>query len=409
MDWLEEMIEKIKNRMLHMSLKKSLSIYIFLAIIIVLICYITTVNICDNWENIIRQKYIKQEANIDVAYYYIPESMMNHTDKILYNGLEGIKVISLFIYAIIGIVVTSKLFYKHKLEEPFHLLQEEARYISRNDLTLECSSSNTDELGELCTTFDQMRVQLIQNNQKMWNLMEEQRRINAAFAHDLRTPLTVLYGYIDIIMKYYPQGKLRDDKLMDYMYRMQEQIVRLRSFSNTMKEVNRLEEIVIKKEEMALKELYNKIQNTVEILNEQSRITYTVEVLSDLNINMVVDVRVILEVFENMISNAKRYARDRIDIMLEIIEEGELLLYVRDDGRGFTKNELRMADKPYYTTSRKDNGDSSIVSLNSKEEGEHFGIGLTICKVLCEMHGGSLSYMNSIEGGAIVLATFYSK
>ena len=40
----------------------------------------------------------------------------------------------------------------------------------------------------------------------MWELLEEQRKINAAFAHDLRTPLTVIAGYVDMLTEYYPKA-----------------------------------------------------------------------------------------------------------------------------------------------------------------------------------------------------------
>ena len=51
-----------------------------------------------------------------------------------------------------------------------------------------------------------MRLSLEENNKAMWNAMEERRRLNAAFAHDLRTPLTVLQGYSDYLLDGLPSG-----------------------------------------------------------------------------------------------------------------------------------------------------------------------------------------------------------
>ena len=70
-----------------------------------------------------------------------------------------------------------------------------------------------------------------------------------------------------------------------------------------------------------------------------------------------------------------------------------LLIFVKDDGKGFSKEELNMASKPYY----------SGENISS----EHFGLGLTICKMLCEKHGGGIYLSNSIHGGAIVCAEFF--
>ncbi len=74
-------------------------------------------------------------------------------------------------------------------------------------LDFSCIYRSEDEMGELCDTFEQMRHQLAENQEKIEDLMEGQRRLNAAFAHDLRTPLTVLRGYTDFLSRYCPEGK----------------------------------------------------------------------------------------------------------------------------------------------------------------------------------------------------------
>lgn len=102
-------------------------------------------------------------------------------------------------------------------------------------------------MGRLCRAFDSMRRQLIANNQKMWDMMEEQKRINAAFAHDLRTPLTVLRGYADLLSKYIPEGKISEEKLLSTVKLMSDHIGRLEIYSNTMKQINSLDELAVRK------------------------------------------------------------------------------------------------------------------------------------------------------------------
>ncbi|WP_455716773.1 ATP-binding protein [Anaerosporobacter sp.] len=99
----------------------------------------------------------------------------------------------------------------------------------------------------------------------------------------------------------------------------------------------------------------------------------------------------ILEVLDNLLSNAVSYAKTTINLVLDV-EENHFTLYIRDDGKGFSKEELYMATRPYYTG----RGDGI----------EHFGIGLTISKMLCEKHGGTLHLSNSTKGGAIIAANF---
>lgn len=66
-----------------------------------------------------------------------------------------------------------------------------------------------------------------------------------------------------------------------------------------------------------------------------------------------------------------------------------LILTVTDDGSGFTETDLKKAAAVYYSHDR---------------EEQHFGIGLSICKILCEKHGGSLYITNNKEKGACVNA-----
>ena len=77
------------------------------------------------------------------------------------------------------------------------------------------------------------------------------------------------------------------------------------------------------------------------------------------------------------------------------VVKSEFSLIVRDDGNGFAEEELVKALKPYHK------------EYESKEKGEHFGIGLYICRKFCKKHGGTLDIANSIRGGAAVTVSFF--
>ena len=97
-----------------------------------------------------------------------------------------------------------------------------------------------------------------------------------------------------------------------------------------------------------------------------------------------------MQVYENLLSNALRYADSKIIVSIEE-SDGLLILTIADDGEGFTAKDLLNATNPYYKAKNETND-------------EHFGIGLNICKILCEKHGGYLQISN--ENGAKVVAAF---
>ncbi|MEQ8156380.1 MAG: HAMP domain-containing sensor histidine kinase [Clostridiaceae bacterium] len=388
MDWIDEKIQQVKDKLRITSLKKTLGVYIFIAIVAVVIAYITTEVFCEGWRELIYQRY-------DIAYnngLTITNSInLNSADSKLISLIEIVEKGSILIYSTIAICVTSHTFFKDRLQEPVNLLIEEAKHIGRDDLSFVCQYESGDEMGDICSAFDKMRVQLYKNKENMWNMMEGQRRLKAAFAHDIRTPLTVIQGYTEILEKYYPQGKISEEKLLETMKLIQTQVTRLRNFSETMKKIDTFESMEIKRNKKNFDILDGQIKETVSGLQGAHGII--IDVHNKLpQKEAFFDEGVILQVLDNLLSNALSYTHSHIDILLEN-EDHKLYLYIRDDGRGFSNEDLYMASMPYYS-SRTDSN-------------EHFGIGLTICKLLCEKHGGNLNLSNSTRGGAIVCASFF--
>ena len=254
-----------------------------------------------------------------------------------------------------------------------------------------------DEMGQLLKSMDKMRETLVENYEYMWKLIEEQKQLNAAFAHDLRTPLTVLKGYCEFLSRYLPQGAVSQEKMTDILLLMTNQLERLSDFSKTMKEVRNLDEYPIEKEKTELFHFCRTIEGIVEALNMGGAVTLSVKYLSEEMEKQTVffDENIVLEVLDNLLSNAIRFAKSQVIVSVEIEEKAAgkyMYLYVEDDGKGFLDSELHKAIAPYYS---------------SEQEEEHFGIGLYICNMLCNLHGGTVSLANRIEGnGAIISASF---
>jgi signal transduction histidine kinase len=398
MDWIDAQFEKFGKRLHNLSLRKALVAYITICIIIVVILYSVTMSACEHFENMIWSQYsdIDEEGRQDLIVYTYDYSKLAKSEAVMAKLIELLKSWSIFLYSIGGILAVSFLFYNKKLKQPLGILKEATSKVGDSNLDIELYYDSKDEMGELCHSFDLMRKQLITNNQKMWDMMEEQKRLNAAFAHDLRTPLTVLRGYTDFLSEYYPQGKISEDKLLSTLSLMSNHIERLERYSNTMKEIYSFEEIPVHQAKMAIEVISNKIKEVVEVLSGKNgisvKLTNTLEDYSD---TVFLDEAILMEVFDNLMSNALRYAKEEITVMLTITKEDKLcMLSVADDGKGFSAKDLTMAARPYYTDST---GDKS----------NHFGIGLYICKLLCEKHGGWLSIANGMQHGAIVTAVFY--
>lgn len=378
MDWIDVKLANLKKRIQEMSLFRGILCYFLIYGGAAFIFTILTVRICER------------------------RLLMWHTGKI---ELENWQVLlwgissrfSGFFYLTVSVIIMLRQFYKNRLKRPFVLLEKGVLEIQNQNLQFSLEYESQDEMGQLLKSMDKMRETLVENYEHMWNLIEEQKQLNAAFAHNLRTPLTVLKGYCEFLSRYLPQGAVSQEKMTDILLLMTKQLERLSDFSKTMKEVRNLDEYPIEKEKTELFHFCKTVEGIAEALNIGGAVTLSVKYLSaEIEKQKVFfDENIVLEVLDNLLSNAIRFAKSQVIISIEIEEEvmGKYMyLYVEDDGKGFLESELHKAIGPYYS---------------SEQEEEHFGIGLYICNMLCNLHGGTVSLANRIDGnGAIISASF---
>lgn len=291
--------------------------------------------------------------------------------------------------------LASLVYYRVKLKKPLRILSDAAVRIADNDLNFVISYEKDDELGQLCDAFEKMRSCLEENSRETWRQMEERKRLNASFSHDLRTPLTVLEGHLDILQKYELTGALSKEEVAEIYSVMEIQLKRLIRYVSSMSELQRLEDIPISPKQISSEELTRALKNIADIICAAKTLSFD----NEIKVHTVsVDLEIVLQVFENLLSNAVRYAEAAVSVICKT-KGKKLLITVADDGRGFDTNALKIATDPFYTTEK-------------KSEGEHFGLGLNISKILCQRHGGSISLKNQKGGGASITVSFgmrYSK
>lgn len=440
MDWIEEKITHVNRKIRNLSFRSAIAAYILVVAIAGIVLSYITITICFRWESLIWSRY---NADVDFWVYSIKlfnwpfwtQTYANFSaqDETLMLILDTVRVWSPFIYGVAGSIAACLLFYKRRLKTPLDILKNGTTQVRNNNLDIDLNYDSQDEMGQLCHSFEEMRLELIHNKAMMWELVENQKQLNAAFAHDLRTPLTVLKGYSDFLSRYLPQGKLSEEKMLDTLRLMSEHLSRLEQYTRTMKGIRSLDELPLQKENYTVGRIQNEIMEVVFALNQIGDIEIHLQELSDKVITQkaAADGNLILEVLENLLSNSIRFARFRIDVSLSYdMGEALLMLVVWDDGPGFTEYDFQKALLPYYreyhnisdTHNPSGAAEFGNIAAHSKQEklpdsnrtdctqdNPHFGIGLHICRKLCTKHGGELSIANSIDGGAVVTASFSCK
>lgn len=389
-------MDKIRQLGKDLSLKKNIVLYITVFAIIAILLSTVTFALCNDTVNKIKdayppvgEKYYLTNENGerlgDGTYISNEETSLSKEDERLTSVLEIIPIVATPIYSALCVIAAALLFYQNKLKVPLAKLRVASEKISNNDLDFQVEYSSKDELGQLCTSFEIMRSTLASNFSEMWRQMEERKQLNAAFAHDLRTPLTVLKGYNEILQSNH------DPITKSTAATMRKHIFRLERYVDSMSHLRRLEDAQPISDKSNISGYVTAIADSARILCEQSGKTLSIQNnISDIPIG--IDYTFVSQVNNNLISNAIRYATSKVNITYTSNNDG-FYLSVSDNGCGFSKNILSKATNPYFT--------------EEENHSEHFGLGLYICKILCEHHGGYLKIENC-SIGAKVTAFFKS-
>lgn len=387
-------MDKIKNA----SIKRSMTLTFIITICMIgVFSGIAIFMANQSQQEILKNKYLMVKSpdyeldkstnkyTIDMDGSVIEWHGLSMSENIAYYGcyaaMIGLPVLSI----IVGIGSAAAIYYRMKLKAPILQLQEGMKRIQDNDLDFSIGYSSDDELGQLCRSMEKMRKELRYNSKALWETLRQRKLLNASVAHDLRTPITVLRGYIDFLEKNIPQDKLTEEMLMDTISSMQGAVLRLERYVECVRDVEKIEGIEIKRERQNTVLLLKEIESNICQLKNDKRIDF----LTDISLPSVnIDKSVLFRVLENLLQNAMRYMNEQI--IVEVYQKDNLfLMSVKDDGKGFSEEDLRQATNMLY----------------GKEKGnEHFGIGLGVCRLLCEKHGGFLRIGNNEISGAYVIA-----
>ena len=290
--------------------------------------------------------------------------------------LGGIQIASIAVLPVGGLGLAGVLFYQLKLKGPISVLQMGTERIRAHDLDFTIPEVSKDELGQVCAAFETMRAELLRSNQELWRQAEERKRLNAAFAHDLRNPITVLKGTVKLLRR-----GAEDEQALE---RLEVYTRRIEQYVEAMSGVQRLEQLPVEPRPVSLSQLGNELEETAGLLAPALSLSCRFPKEGWVNL----DHGLFLTVAENLIANTVRFSRSKLELTLET-DSGFLTLTAADDGPGFPQELIQNGPKPFG----KRDGDAA-----------HFGMGLYTCKLLCQKHGGDLRLQNG--PGAVVLASF---
>lgn len=314
-------------------------------------------------------------------------------------------------YGVLG-WLTFRHFYCVHIAGPLAELAGAADRIAERDLDFTIRVVRGRELGRLSETLEHMRASLLEAQRELWRTAESRRRLNAAFAHDLRTPITVLKGTVEMAQMRLRRGDTLDGDALDAL---SAQVARLERYATSMGGLSKLDDRPVEREAFALDDLREELGRHVsEVMAARggglglnlptvseadrapapktccaSESTLKAATGSRPAALLAIDLPLVEEVLDNLLSNACVHASSIVTFDM-MVDAGVLTLVVTDDGPGFTPEALHRGCDPFFSENK---------------SAEHFGLGLNVSSVLCGLHGGKIALTNAETGGARVIAT----
>jgi two-component system sensor histidine kinase BaeS len=247
--------------------------------------------------------------------------------------------------------------------------------------------TSDDEIGKLASAFNLMSQEVTRVNQL-------RKQMTADIAHDLRTPLTVIAGYIE---------SMQDGVLQPTPQRLAliyAEIERLQNLVGDLRMLSLVDarELSLNPQKIPPKALLERAANLFYNQAEQQKVSIGVEAAEGVP-DILVDEARMVQVFGNLLSNALRYTPPGGQVTLAVhAHPGKVDLTVQDTGSGIAPEELP------YIFDRFQRADKS-----RHTEASESGLGLAIVKALVESQGGAVWAESTLGAGATIHLEFPGK
>jgi signal transduction histidine kinase len=255
------------------------------------------------------------------------------------------------------------------LTRPLRALTEATEKMAGGDLNQQVTIASRDEIGELAESFNRMSRQVARANHL-------RKQMTADIAHDLRTPLTVIAGYVESMR----DGDLaptpeRLDTIYAEIERLQHLVSDLRLLAHT-----DAGELRLNLQSLRPKDLLESASTPFKLSAEQKGITLTVDASDDLP-EIQADESQMNRVLSNLISNALRHTPSGGNIYILAARSNQsVLLSVEDTGEGIPPADLPHIFDRFYRADKS-------------------RLGLAIAKALVEAHGGRIWAESEVGSG----------
>lgn len=277
------------------------------------------------------------------------------------------------------------------ITQPIRWLNKLAERIAGGEYELRSHNKSLDEIGELARNFNRMADQLVDQIQKKALEAKQKEDFTAAFAHELKTPLTSIIGYADMLNSM----KLTDEECHEAYFYIYNQGKRLESLSHKLLELVSMDKNPPVFKPTAVKSLEENLRFTMRPVWKNHGIKGKIDLE---RATIYGDGELLLSLFYNLLDNAVK-AMDKGErgfiLMKGVCLNDSYEFKVVDNGRGIPTEEISRITEAFYMVDK---------SRSRKEGGA--GIGMALCQKIIWLHNGLLKIDSRLGEGTVMKITF---
>ena len=288
-------------------------------------------------------------------------------------------IISVSLFILLISIIFSIVF-SWKLTRPLSALTKAATVIEEGDFSKRVPVDGNDELSELTNSFNKMAESL--ENNDLWR-----KQIIADSAHELRTPVSLIQGNLEMIL----EGVYKSDK--EHIQNIYDETLVLSRLIEELQQLSSAESgsMILDREELDLNSLIENILNIFKAGEVKDHI-HVKNSIKAVFPPVEGDYQKLKQVFSNVLANAFRHTpKDGTVEITENVNESSIVIVIEDTGPGIKEEDLEKIFERFYRT---DN------SRNRNHGGS--GLGLAISREILKLHGGSIHAESKKNSGASI-------
>lgn len=333
---------------------------------------------------------IYSELSTDSDTLYLKASFDLSSAYMLRENQQNLFLMIYLLVVVFGIGIASII--ASLLTKRLQTLTTTAREIADGNLSVRTALRTGDEFEQLSKDFDSMTDKLQENIQKLEEDVQRKEAFMGAVAHELKTPMTSIIGYADMIR----QCALDEKEQMmaaNYIYTEGQ---RLEKLSHKILDLLLMENDTCTRKEIELQVFLNHVKNMLLPIAEEKGINLIVECEP---VSIFIEPDLGKSLFYNLVDNAIKATSKggNVRVIGQSIRNG-CEIQISDDGCGMEEAELEKITEAFYRVDK---------SRSRKQGG--VGLGLTLCKKIVDLHQGSMIFQSKPGKGSCVTIQLMDK